>query len=73
MAQLTAMQELIHDYKHGKFNKLTNAQIDKELERYLAKEKKQIENAYDCGFFGIVIDGKPCTSGGRYYNETYKK
>ena len=38
-----------------------------------AIEKEQIEIAYDCGFFGHVIDGKPCTSGGKYYNEIYKK
>ena len=44
-----------------------------EIDQAKAMEKEQIESAYDCGFFGHVIDGKPCTSGGKYYNETYNK
>jgi uncharacterized protein (DUF2164 family) len=67
MAQKTAMQELIHDFKHGRFNKLTNAQIDKELERYLVKEKEQIVNAVDAWVTNGSIKGE------QYYNETFKK
>ena len=56
------------------FNQLpekTQANNEKEYWQAKAMEKEQIVNAYDCAFFGHGIDGKPCTSGGKYYNETY--
>jgi hypothetical protein len=40
-----------------------------------AKEmhKQEIVSSYNCAFFGHGIDGRPCTSGERYYQETFKK
>ena len=43
------------------------------IEQAKAMEKMQIENAYDCALFGHGINGQPCASGGKYYNETYNK
>lgn len=70
----TAMQELIHDFKHGKFNGLTNTQIDKLLEKYLKKEKEQIASAYQQGVtdeYGDSIDFSNDTQAEDYYNQTY--
>jgi hypothetical protein len=36
-------------------------------------EKEQIMNAYDCALFGHGVNGAPCASGGKYYNETYSQ
>jgi hypothetical protein len=41
------------------------------IEKVLQMEKEQIKNAYDCALFGHGINGEPCASGGKYYNETY--
>jgi hypothetical protein len=72
MAQLTAMEKLIHNFKHGKFNKLTNSQIDKELERYLVKEKEQLENCYDYGTLSLLDGNGHGDSFEDYYNKTFK-
>lgn len=48
-------------------NKNFNDMVDEVLEL----EKEQIMNAYDCALFGHGVNGAPCASGGKYYNETY--
>lgn len=67
----TAMQELIHDFKYGKFNLLSNSKIDSELEKYLEKEKQQIVDAYNKGMipepYNLYFDGKD------YYNNTFNQ
>lgn len=72
MTQKTAMQELIRDFKHGKLNKLTSAQLEKELERYLVKEKEQLENCYDHGTLSLLDGNGHGDSFEEYYNKTFK-
>lgn len=44
------MQELIHDFKHGKFNGLTNTQIGNLLKKYLKRESDQRIKDYNVGY-----------------------
>jgi hypothetical protein len=67
------MEELIHDFKHGRFNKLTNAQIDKELGKYLVKEKEQLEKCYDHGTLSLLDGNGHGDSFEEYYNKNYNK
>jgi hypothetical protein len=66
------MEELIHDFKNGKFNLLHPTAVEKLLEKYLDKEKDQIIHAWNDGNFigrnGWII-GSPI----EYYKETYGK
>jgi len=68
----TAMQELIHDFKYGKFNGLTNTQIDKLLEKYLKKEMEQIIQSNIAGMEFIPVDPSMYQKDAKdYYNKTY--
>ena len=72
MAQ-TAMEELIHDFKHGKFNLLHPTAVEKLLEKYLVKEQNQIEEAWKDGEFSGRNGGFLSLNEKQYYKETYKK
>ena len=66
------MQELIHDFKHGKFNRLTNTQIDNLLKKYLKKEKEQIVQSNIAGMEFIPVDPSMHQKDAEdYYNQTY--
>ena len=76
MAQQTAVEWLLYEqFKLNMTKGLTKSQYlarrKKNEEQAKAMEKMQIENAYDCALFGHGINGQPCASGGKYYNETY--
>lgn len=67
--QLTAMQGLIKDLEIAIGRDLPKSIKD----HYLAKEKQQIENAFDAGYFDYYppqakFDGNSET----YYTQTYK-
>jgi len=66
------MQELIHDFKHGKFNGLSNTQIDNLLKKYLKKEKEQIVQSNIAGMEFIPVDPSMYQKDAEdYYNKTY--
>ena len=48
-------------------------ELGKLIEQAKQMEKTEIVSSYNCAFFGHGIDGRPCTSGERYYQETFKK
>ena len=77
----TAMEELIHDYKNGKFNLLHPIAVEKLLEKYLNKDKEQmIRFAISC-HQDILRDrnapenliSENLLLFEQYYNQTYGK
>jgi hypothetical protein len=65
----TAIQELIEELesiKDYKYKELTIRLVKEKLE----KEKEQIKNAYNDGYFGDAYKYKDWEE---YYNETYNK
>jgi len=77
----TAMQELIHDFKYGKFNGLTLTQADNLINGYLNKEKEQIIRFAISCHQDILRDrnapenliSENLLLFEQYYNETYKQ
>jgi len=65
----TAVMSLLKEI-YGE-NWSTNVVFQDFANKYLEMEKEQIINAYDCALFGHGVNGAPCASGGKYYNETY--
>ncbi len=66
MVSKTAMQNLIHDFNHGKFIGLSPTKIENLLKKYLAEEAAQIFNAYREGFYASSDNGES------YYETTYQ-
>lgn len=75
MATKTAMQELIHDFKYGKFNGLTLEKADNVIKKYLDKEEEQIRKAYTQGYANALksMSGGGTITDQEYYNEVYGK
>ena len=64
------MQELIEDLQLQIFNKYEHILLKESFEKYLEKEKEQIEDAYCAGYKqGEYQDEILCD---KYYNETYQ-
>jgi len=68
----TAIEWLVEEINKRKA--WANPQILEPLINHSKKmEKEQIMDAYDCALFGHGVNGEPCASGGKYYNETYEQ
>jgi hypothetical protein len=71
--QLVRLDKDLHPRRKSEDSTVLEFNPDKLYAKAISMEREQIERAYDCAVFGHGINGEPCASGGKYYNETYGK